>query len=34
MPETARWEYMTDMGKPGTKEGELMEILQNPRDWV
>ena len=34
LPELARWEYMSDMGKPGTREGELIEVLKNPRDWT
>lgn len=34
LPETARWEYMTEMGKPGTREGDLMDVLRNPREWA
>ncbi|RXK38045.1 coproporphyrinogen III oxidase [Tremella mesenterica] len=34
LPETARWEYMSDMGKEGTEEGKLMEVLRHPREWV
>ncbi|KAG5642112.1 hypothetical protein DXG03_003611 [Asterophora parasitica] len=34
LPETARWEYMTDMGEEGTEEGKLIEVLKTPRDWV
>ncbi|KAF7345473.1 Coproporphyrinogen oxidase [Mycena venus] len=34
MPETARWEYMTDMGKEGTEEGRLLGVLKTPRAWV
>ena len=34
LPETARWEYMTDMGAEGTKEGELMVFLRKPKDWI
>ncbi|KIO28641.1 hypothetical protein M407DRAFT_242950 [Tulasnella calospora MUT 4182] len=34
LPETARWEYMSDMGAEGTEEGTLMEVLKNPKDWV
>lgn len=34
LPETARWEYMSDMGGEGTQEGELMEVLKNPKEWV
>jgi coproporphyrinogen III oxidase len=34
LPETARWEYMSQMGKEGTREGELLEVLRKPRDWA
>ncbi|KAI5121347.1 hypothetical protein M0805_000655 [Coniferiporia weirii] len=35
LPETARWEYMSDMGtEEGSEEYKLMEILRNPRDWA
>ncbi len=34
LPETARWEYMSDMGAEGTREGELIEVLKNPKEWV
>ncbi|KAH8825002.1 Coproporphyrinogen oxidase [Flagelloscypha sp. PMI_526] len=36
MPETARWEYMSDLGVEGdgTRESEMVEILKNPRDWA
>ena len=34
LPETARWEYMSDMGNEGTEEGRLMEVLRKPRDWA
>ncbi|ORX37974.1 Coproporphyrinogen III oxidase [Kockovaella imperatae] len=34
LPETARWEYQSDMGKPGTKEGELIDVLKKPREWA
>jgi coproporphyrinogen III oxidase len=34
LPETARWEYMTDLGEEGTEEGKLVEVLKNARDWV
>ncbi|KAJ7780136.1 Coproporphyrinogen III oxidase [Mycena maculata] len=35
MPETARWEYMTDMGGDGTEEGRLIEVLKAPpKAWV
>ncbi|KZV98901.1 Coproporphyrinogen oxidase [Exidia glandulosa HHB12029] len=34
LPETARWEYCTEMGAEGTREGELVALLRTPRDWV
>ncbi|KAL7281125.1 hypothetical protein ACG7TL_004433 [Trametes sanguinea] len=35
MPETARWEYMCELGTdPETPEGQLVEVLRNPREWV
>jgi coproporphyrinogen III oxidase len=36
LPETARWEYMSDLGGDGenSEEGRLVEILKNPRDWA
>ncbi|KAJ6585096.1 coproporphyrinogen III oxidase [Mycena capillaripes] len=34
LPETARWEYMTDLGGEGTEEGKLMEVLRKPKEWV
>ncbi|KAI9068342.1 coproporphyrinogen III oxidase [Trametes sanguinea] len=35
MPETARWEYMCELGTdPETPEGKLVEVLKNPREWV
>ncbi|KZT62190.1 Coproporphyrinogen oxidase [Calocera cornea HHB12733] len=34
LPETARWEYMSDMGGEGTEEGRLMALLMKPRDWA
>lgn len=34
LPEIARWEYMTQMGAEGTPEGELQEVLRNPRNWI
>lgn len=36
LPETARWEYRSDLGNDadGTEEGKLVAILKNPRDWV
>ncbi|KAI0069081.1 hypothetical protein BV25DRAFT_1834137 [Artomyces pyxidatus] len=36
MPEEARWEYMSDIGKEGdgSEESKLMEVLKEPRSWV
>jgi coproporphyrinogen III oxidase len=34
LPETVRWEYMTDLGGEGTEEGKLMEVLRKPKQWV
>ncbi|KAJ7675713.1 Coproporphyrinogen III oxidase [Mycena polygramma] len=34
LPETVRWEYMTDLGGEGTEEGKLMEVLRTPKEWV
>ncbi|KAI0089588.1 Coproporphyrinogen oxidase [Irpex rosettiformis] len=36
MPETARWEYMSELGTEGedTDESRMLEVLKNPRDWV
>lgn len=34
LPETARWEYMSDMGGEGTEEGKLMDVLRKPREWA
>lgn len=36
LPETARWEYMSPLGAPGsgTREEELMKVLKAPADWV
>ncbi|KAF8176205.1 Coproporphyrinogen III oxidase [Mycena galopus ATCC 62051] len=34
LPETVRWEYMTDLGAEGTDEGKLMEVVRNPKEWV
>eukprot|EP00293_Proteomonas_sulcata_P004389 CAMPEP_0184321106 /NCGR_PEP_ID=MMETSP1049-20130417/117373_1 /TAXON_ID=77928 /ORGANISM="Proteomonas sulcata, Strain CCMP704" /LENGTH=385 /DNA_ID=CAMNT_0026641803 /DNA_START=52 /DNA_END=1209 /DNA_ORIENTATION=+ len=33
LPETARWEYNM-IPKPGSKEAEIMDCFQTPRDWV
>lgn len=35
LPETARWEYESDMGTlEGTEEHRLLQVLKSPRDWV
>ncbi|KAF7314472.1 Coproporphyrinogen oxidase [Mycena kentingensis (nom. inval.)] len=35
LPETVRWEYMTDMGGEGTEEGKLMALVTGtPREWM
>ena len=35
LPETARWEYMSEMGtEEGSEEAQMLEVLRNPRDWV
>lgn len=36
LPETARWEYMSEIGNEadGSEEGKLIEILKNPREWA
>ncbi|KAF8519823.1 coproporphyrinogen III oxidase [Gautieria morchelliformis] len=35
LPETARWEYCSDMGnEEGTREKELVDVLKTPRDWA
>ncbi|RXW17093.1 hypothetical protein EST38_g8762 [Candolleomyces aberdarensis] len=35
LPETARWEYMSELGnEEGTEEAELVKVLREPRDWV
>ncbi|XP_029355308.1 oxygen-dependent coproporphyrinogen-III oxidase, mitochondrial [Echeneis naucrates] len=33
LPLTARWEYMHEPAK-GTLEAEMLEVLQNPKEWV
>ncbi|GLV31850.1 Coproporphyrinogen oxidase [Carabus blaptoides fortunei] len=33
LPLQARWEYMHDP-KPKSREGELLEVLRNPKDWI
>jgi coproporphyrinogen III oxidase len=35
LPETARWEYMSDLGtQSGSREAQLLEVLKTPRVWV
>lgn len=35
LPETVRWEYMTDMADdPESEEARLVEVVSNPREWV
>ena len=35
MPETARWEYMSEMGEEeGTEEYKMMAVLKKPREWA
>lgn len=35
LPETARWEYMSDLGSDeSTEEGKLLKVLKTPREWV
>ncbi|KAG1739406.1 Coproporphyrinogen III oxidase [Suillus paluster] len=35
LPETARWEYMTDMGTDlESEEGRLIPVLKQPVDWA
>lgn len=35
LPETARWEYMSELGQEeGSEEAKLLEALKNPRNWV
>jgi coproporphyrinogen III oxidase len=33
LPETARWEYMTEMDE-GEEEKKILEVLKKPVDWV
>ncbi|XP_034531607.1 oxygen-dependent coproporphyrinogen-III oxidase, mitochondrial [Notolabrus celidotus] len=33
LPLTARWEYMHEPAK-GTREAKMLEVLQNPKEWV
>jgi len=34
LPETARWEYMSELGEEGTEEGKVIVVLKEPRNWV
>lgn len=35
LPETARWEYMSDLGaEEESEEGLLVKVLKEPRQWV
>lgn len=36
LPETARWEYTSDLGADGedTEEFKMVKVLKSPRDWV
>jgi coproporphyrinogen III oxidase len=35
LPETARWEYMTEVGtEEGSEEAKCLEVLRNPKEWV
>ncbi|KAF7789981.1 hypothetical protein EIP86_000929 [Pleurotus ostreatoroseus] len=35
LPETARWEYMSELGTDeNTEEGRLMQVIKNPKSWV
>jgi coproporphyrinogen III oxidase len=35
LPETARWEYMSELGtEEGSEEARLMEVLKTPKNWV
>ncbi|PCH38110.1 Coproporphyrinogen oxidase [Wolfiporia cocos MD-104 SS10] len=35
IPETARWEYMSEMGSDeGSEEGKTIQVLKHPREWV
>ncbi|KAF8602120.1 coproporphyrinogen III oxidase [Ceratobasidium sp. AG-I] len=35
LPETARWEYMSDLGTlSGSREAQLLEVLKKPKSWV
>jgi coproporphyrinogen III oxidase len=34
LPETARWEYMCELGEEGTEEGKLVQALKVPKVWA
>lgn len=35
LPETARWEYQSEMGTDSkSEEGKLLEVVRNPKEWV
>ena len=35
LPETARWEYQSEMGVDAeSEEGKLLEVVRNPREWA
>ncbi|KAF8318637.1 coproporphyrinogen III oxidase [Clavulina sp. PMI_390] len=35
LPETARWEYMSEMGTlEGSEENKLLLVLKTPREWI
>lgn len=34
LPETARWEYMCELGEEGTEEGKLVQVLKVPKEWA
>lgn len=35
LPETARWEYMSEMGEEeGSEEKKLLEVLKTPKEWL
>ncbi|KAL5519738.1 hypothetical protein ACEPAG_1398 [Sanghuangporus baumii] len=35
LPETARWEYMSELGtRAGTEEAKLVSVLKTPKEWV
>ncbi|KAI0345489.1 Coproporphyrinogen oxidase [Trametopsis cervina] len=35
LPETARWEYMSEVGtEEGSEEAKCLEVLRSPKEWV